>query len=70
MGFAAEYAGFPDNITFNSKDTYWLALYAPRSSVMEFLQARPYWRRTLKIVHLALIMLTELDARRYGFVLN
>jgi sugar lactone lactonase YvrE len=68
--FIENLPGFPDNITFNGKDTYWLALYAPRSSVMEFLQAQPYWRRTLKIVPLALIMLTELDARKYGFVLG
>jgi hypothetical protein len=45
--FIENLPGSPDNITFNGRDTYWLALYAPRSSVVEFLQARPTLRGIL-----------------------
>lgn len=33
--------GFPDNISFNGRDGYWLALYAPRDPVLDALMPHP-----------------------------
>ena len=68
--FIENLPGTPDNITFNGRDTYWLALYAPRSSAIEFLQARPVLRGILKPIPLLLIMVAAYDTRGYGFVLG
>jgi sugar lactone lactonase YvrE len=68
--FIENLPGYPDNITFNGRDTYWIALYAPRNSVMEFLQAQPTLRGILKQIPLLLITVVEIDARGYGFVLG
>ncbi len=67
--FIENLPGYPDNITFNGLDTYWLALFVPRSPVMEFLQARPILRGILKPVPL-LLMTAAVNTRRYGFVLG
>jgi sugar lactone lactonase YvrE len=67
--FIENLPGYPDNITFNGRDTYWLALFVPRSSVMEFLQARPILRGILKPVPLLLIT-AAVNTRGYGFVLG
>lgn len=37
--------GFPDNITFNGEDRFWLALYAPRDPMLDALLARPFLRK-------------------------
>ncbi|MEW5871656.1 MAG: SMP-30/gluconolactonase/LRE family protein [Chloroflexota bacterium] len=68
--FIENLPGSPDNITFNGEDTYWLALYAPRSAALEFLQARPVIRGILKPLPLALIMVAENDLRNFGYVLG
>ncbi|HVT34083.1 MAG TPA: hypothetical protein VHE37_00760 [Nevskiaceae bacterium] len=39
--------GFPDNITFNGRDTFWLALYAPRDALLDRLLPGPPWVRKL-----------------------
>ncbi|WP_370306742.1 SMP-30/gluconolactonase/LRE family protein [Sinimarinibacterium flocculans] len=39
--------GFPDNISFNGSDRFWLALYAPRTSALDALLPRPYLRRVI-----------------------
>jgi sugar lactone lactonase YvrE len=67
--FIENLPGYPDNITFNGRDTYWLALFVPRSSAMEFLQARPTLRSILKPPPLLLITATA-NIRRYGFILG
>jgi sugar lactone lactonase YvrE len=67
--FIENLPGYPDNITFNGRDTYWLALFVPRSSVMEFLQAWPILRGILKPVPLLLIT-AAVNTRGYGFVLG
>jgi sugar lactone lactonase YvrE len=33
--------GFPDNISFNGRDGYWLALYAPRDRILDALLPHP-----------------------------
>jgi sugar lactone lactonase YvrE len=67
--FIENLPGYPDNITFNGRDTYWLALFVPRSPLMEFLQTRPILRGILKPVPLLLIT-AAVNARGYGFVLG
>jgi sugar lactone lactonase YvrE len=39
--------GFPDNISFNGKDRFWLALYAPRTPALDALLPRPRLRRVI-----------------------
>ena len=39
--------GMPDNISFNGKDTFWLALYTPRDPTTEILQANPFLKKVL-----------------------
>ncbi len=61
--------GYPDNITFNGRDTYWLALFVPRSAAMEYLQARPALRGTLKPLPL-LLLTAAANTRSYGWILG
>jgi len=37
--------GFPDNITFNGGDRFWVALYAPRNPMLDALLPRPQLRK-------------------------
>ena len=39
--------GFPDNITFNGKDRFWLALYAPRTASLDSLLPYPFLRKVV-----------------------
>ena len=39
--------GFPDNITFNGRDTYWLALYGPRTADLDQLLPQPFLRKII-----------------------
>ncbi|MES0872607.1 SMP-30/gluconolactonase/LRE family protein [Sinimarinibacterium thermocellulolyticum] len=39
--------GFPDNISFNGSDRFWLALYAPRTAALDALLPQPYLRRVI-----------------------
>lgn len=39
--------GFPDNISFNGEDRFWLALYAPRTPALDALLPRPDLRRVV-----------------------
>ena len=35
--FADNLPSFPDNITFNGKDRFWVAIYAPRTAIADTL---------------------------------
>lgn len=37
--------GFPDNLSSNGTDTYWLALYAPRNAMLDAMSSRPFVRK-------------------------
>lgn len=37
--------GFPDNITFNGEDRFWLAIYSPRDPMLDTLLERPFLRK-------------------------
>lgn len=39
--------GFPDNITFNGRDRFWLAVYAPRTAALDALLPRPFLRKVV-----------------------
>lgn len=43
--FADNLPGFPDNLTFNGRDRFWVALYAPRNAMLDRLAPHPFWRR-------------------------
>lgn len=43
--FADNLPGFPDNITFNGNDRFWVALYAPRTPIVDGLAPYPYARK-------------------------
>ena len=45
--FADNLPGFPDNITFNGRDRFWVALYAPRSAIVDGLGPYPFLRKVL-----------------------
>ncbi|MGA7329937.1 MAG: SMP-30/gluconolactonase/LRE family protein [Rhodomicrobium sp.] len=43
--FADNLPGFPDNITFNGSDRFWVAIYAPRTPIADRLAPYPYLRK-------------------------
>lgn len=45
--FIANLPGFPDNVSFNGSDTFWLALYAPRTPDLDWLLQRPFLRKVV-----------------------
>lgn len=45
--WANNWPGFPDNIRAASNGGYWLALYAPRNPILDWVLPRPFWRRVI-----------------------
>ena len=45
--FVDNLPGFPDNISFNGRDRFWLALFAPRNAVVDALGPYPLLRGAL-----------------------
>lgn len=43
--FADNLPGFPDNLSSNGRDTYWLALFAPRNQLLDSLSDYPRLRK-------------------------
>lgn len=39
--------GFPDNITYNGRDGFWLALFAPRDAMLDAALPRPWLRKII-----------------------
>ncbi len=39
--------GFPDNITWNGRDRFWIAMYTPRDRTLDTTSGRPFARKTL-----------------------
>ena len=46
--FIENLPGFPDNISYNGRDGFWLALYAPRDPALDFALSHPW---LLKLVY-------------------
>lgn len=58
--------GFPDNVTFNGRDTFWLALVTPRNALLDKTLPRPFLRKV--IVRLPSFL--QPAPKRYGFVVG
>ena len=58
--------GFPDNITSNGRDKFWLALITPRNRLLDALMPHPFLRKAL----LRLPGFLQPAPQRYGFVLG
>ncbi len=58
--------GFPDNITSNGKDKFWLALITPRNRLLDALMPYPFLRKALA----RLPGFLQPAPQRYGFVLG
>ncbi|MBV6826944.1 SMP-30/gluconolactonase/LRE family protein [Pseudomonas sp. PD9R] len=58
--------GLPDNLSFNGNDRFWVALYAPRSALLDSTAAHPFVR---KMIARAMTALPKPVEKR-GFVLG
>ena len=45
--FSDNLPGFPDNISFNGQDRFWVALFAPRSAILDAIAPYPLLRRMI-----------------------
>jgi sugar lactone lactonase YvrE len=43
--FIQDLPGYPDNISFNGRDVFWVALYGPRSKALEDQASSPFMRK-------------------------
>jgi sugar lactone lactonase YvrE len=43
--FIENLPGYPDNISFNGRDIFWVALAGPRSKALEDMMGSPFWRK-------------------------
>ena len=64
--FADNLPGFPDNITFNGRDRFWVALYGPRDATLDALGPIPFLRSVIARLPMSWLP----DAGRQGFVLG
>jgi sugar lactone lactonase YvrE len=64
--FVENLPGFPDNITFNGRDTFWLALVTPRNALMDKLLPRPFLRKMI----VRLPSFVQPAPEKYGFVVG
>jgi sugar lactone lactonase YvrE len=65
--FVASLPGMPDNIRSNGRDTFWLALWQPRSPLQEWWQARPFLRKVLDRLPRSWLPVTP--PGRFGYVI-
>ena len=64
--FIANLPGLPDGICFNGRDTFWLALYAPRDKLLDAFSGLTFLRKMILRLPKALIP----PPQRRGFVLG
>ncbi len=64
--FIANLPGFPDGVSCNGKDTFWVALVSPRQKIVDALAERPFLRKVVA----RLPKFVQPDALHYGFVLG
>lgn len=64
--FIANLPGLPDGICFNGRDTFWLAIYAPRDKLLDATAGLPFLRKMVLRLPQALMPAPE----RRGFVLG
>lgn len=58
--------GIPDNVSFNGRDRFWVALYAPRNTLLDATAAYPFVRKM--IVRALMVLPKPLEKR--GFALG
>lgn len=58
--------GFPDNISANGNDKFWLAIVTPRNRLLDAVLPRPFLRKVI----LRLPAFLQPAPKRYGFVLG
>jgi sugar lactone lactonase YvrE len=63
--FVENLPGFPDGVSSNGEDTFWLALFAPRLSATDAILPHPFLRKVLLRLHLL-----NPDPQRFGWVLG
>lgn len=61
--------GFPDNVSFNGRDTFWVALVTPRQSQVDAMTERPRLRQ-IYMRAAALGLVPDAATERYGWVLG
>lgn len=64
--FAENLPGFPDNLSFNGTDRFWVALYGPRDALLDALAPMPFLRSVVS--RLPQVLMPE--AARQGFILG
>lgn len=64
--FAENLPGFPDNLTFNGRDRFWVALYAPRDAMLDAALPYPFVRK----VFARLPAFLQPGPKRQGFILG
>lgn len=64
--FAENLPGFPDNVTFNGTDRFWVALYQPRDPLLDKLGPIPFLRTVIARLPLSWLPI----GARQGFVLG
>jgi sugar lactone lactonase YvrE len=64
--FADNLPGLPDNITFNGRDRFWVALYGPRDPMLDALGPVPFLREVIARLPLSWLP----GGARQGFVLG
>lgn len=60
--------GLPDNLSFNGKDHFWVALYAPRSPLLDGLAEHPFLRKML--VRALMILPKPIEHRAFALGLD
>lgn len=64
--FADNLPGFPDGISSNGRDKFWLALVTPRDKTLDMLLPHPFLRKVI----LRLPLFLQPAPKRYSFVLS
>ena len=64
--FFANLPGLPDGVCFNGRDTFWVAIYAPRDKLLDLVAGLPFLRQIVMRLPQALMPKPE----RRGFVLG
>lgn len=64
--FAENLPGFPDNLTFNGRDRFWVALYTPRDAMLDALLPHPF----LRTIAARLPRFLQPGPGRQGFILG
>lgn len=64
--FIENLPGFPDNLSFNGRDRFWVALYAPRAADLDRLLPQPFLRKVV----FRLPAFVQPKPVKHGFVLG